>query len=327
MASLTPKKALLYESLFSPVGDDNAKCNTCGKVLVSRDGNISGLWRHLNFNHKEKYNEFEKKKKELEESRKTKRPAQGGDAGPAPKKAKEDFFKNPSDMDRDLDRRFHEALISHMAETCTPFHQYGESFQQLISVANKRIKVKSRFTLSRIITRKAEEVRHEIATIIASVLDDLLSLGFTSDLWTSRALCNSNIPGIPDPGNSQDFPGIPGNTVLQFPSRKSGMEFFTLIPVPENGNGIFIPVPVPENWIGIFHLDSRSRKMGMEFAISRSRSRSPKVIPAHGCCPRGNFSHLIPFLFLKASLTCSINRALLYADSVFEANGSFEIDI
>merc|ERR1719367_2497088 len=75
-----------------------------------------------------------------------------------------------------------------------------------------------------------------------------------------RALCNSNIPGIPDPGNSQDFPGIPGNTVLQFPYRKSGMEFFTLIPVPENGNGIFIPVPVPENWIGIFHLDSRSRK-------------------------------------------------------------------
>lgn len=123
----------------------------------------------LNFNHKEKYNEFEKKKKELEESRKTKRPAQGGDAGPAPKKAKEDFFKNPSDMDRDLDRRSHEALISHMAETCTPFHQYGESFQQLISVANKRIKVKSRFTLSRMITRKAEEVRHEIATIIASV--------------------------------------------------------------------------------------------------------------------------------------------------------------
>ena len=28
-----------------------------------------------------------------------------------------------------------------------------------------------------------------------------------------------------------------------------GMEFFTLIPVPENGNGIFITVPVPENWI------------------------------------------------------------------------------
>ena len=202
---------------------------------MSRDGNISGLWRHLNFNHKEKYNEFEKKKKELEESRKTKRPAQGGDAGPAPKKAKEDFFKNPSDMDRDLDRRFHEALISHMAETCTPFHQYGESFQQLISVANKRIKVKSRFTLSRMITRKAEEVRHEIATIIASVLDDLLSLGFTSDLWTSRALCNSNIPGIPDPGNSREYRP---------------------------------PIPVPKVGNGICHSHSRSRKWEWNFPFA-----------------------------------------------------------
>ena len=53
--------------VFSHQGDDNAKCNTCGKVLVSRDGNISGLWRHLNFNHKEMYNEFEKKKKELKD--------------------------------------------------------------------------------------------------------------------------------------------------------------------------------------------------------------------------------------------------------------------
>ena len=247
MASLTPKKALLYGSLFSPVGDDNAKCNTCGKVLVSRDGNKSGLWRHLNFNHKEKYNEFEKKKKELEESRKTKRPAQGGDAGPAPKKAKEDFFKNPSDMDRDLDRRFHEALISHMAETCTPFHQYGESFQQLISVANKRIKVKSRFTLSRMITRKAEEVRHEIATIIASVLDDLLSLGFTSDLWTSRALCNSNIPGILDPGNSR--------------------EYRPPIPVPKVGNGIFHSHSRSRKWEWNFHSRSRSRKLDWNFPL------------------------------------------------------------
>merc|ERR1712226_1312887 len=44
------------------------------------------------------------------------------------------------------------------------------------------------------------------------------------------------------------IPGIPGNTGLQFPSRKSGMEFSTPIPVPEKGNGIFITVPVPKNW-------------------------------------------------------------------------------
>ena len=43
------------------------------------------------------------------------------------------------------------------------------------------------------------------------------------------------------------IPGILGNTGLQFSSRKSGMEFATRIPIPENGNGIF-------------HLHSRSRK-------------------------------------------------------------------
>merc|ERR1712243_329974 len=55
------------------------------------------------------------------------------------------------------------------------------------------------------------------------------------------------------------------------------------------------PIPVPKFGNGIFHSHSRSRKwewnfmefsfpfpkMGVEFAISRSRS--PKVIPAHGC--------------------------------------------
>ena len=96
------------------------------------------------------------------------------------------------------------------------------------------------------------------------------------------------------------IPGIPGNTGLQFPSRKSGMEFATRIPVPENGNGIFhlhsrsrkwewslplafpfpkmgmefsIFIPVPEDRNGIFlgisqefHGNSRSRKWGMEFS-------------------------------------------------------------
>ena len=48
------------------------------------------------------------------------------------------------------------------------------------------------------------------------------------------------------------IPGIPGNIGLQFPSRKSGMEFSTPNPVPENGNGIF-------------HSHSRSRKWEWNF--------------------------------------------------------------
>merc|ERR1712018_814402 len=61
------------------------------------------------------------------------------------------------------------------------------------------------------------------------------------------------IPGIPR--ISREFSGIHGNTVLQFPSRKSGMEFFTLIPVPENGNGI------------LWNFHSRSRKLDWNFPL------------------------------------------------------------
>merc|ERR1712074_446228 len=61
-------------------------------------------------------------------------------------------------------------------------------------------------------------------------------------MGTSRALCNSNIQGIPDPGNSQDFPGIPGNS----------REYRPPIPVPKVGNGIF-------------HSHSRSRKWEWNF--------------------------------------------------------------
>jgi len=106
-------------------------------------------------------------------------------------------------------------------------------------------------------------------------------------------------------------------------SRKLEMEFSNCIPVPKIGNGIFISVPVseirelnyslsgipdPENCEWNFHFSSCSRKLGMEFStltrvpenwesnfplafpipklvngIFHSRSRSPKVIPAHPC--------------------------------------------
>ena len=55
------------------------------------------------------------------------------------------------------------------------------------------------------------------------------------------------IPGIPDPGNSRPE-SREWNFSLSFPFPKMGMEFFTLIPVPENGNGV------------LWNFHSRSRK-------------------------------------------------------------------
>ena len=46
-----------------------------------------------------------------------------GDGNPGtPKRPREDFFKAQA-FDKDLDERFHRALIAHIAETCTSFKQ------------------------------------------------------------------------------------------------------------------------------------------------------------------------------------------------------------
>ena len=111
----------------------------------------------------------------------------GGEAGGPLKKPRADFF-NPQFVDKDLDAKFHEALIEHITETCTSFRQYGESFQNVINVISKRVKVKSPRTLSRMVDGSAEEVLKEVTSIFRTVREDLVSIGFTSDLWTSRSL-------------------------------------------------------------------------------------------------------------------------------------------
>ena len=72
----------------------------------------------------------------------------------------------------------------------------------MIGVLSKRVKVKHPTTLSRMVDKNADVVLKEITNIIRSstflyyisinyirsVKDDLVSLGFTSDLWTSRSL-------------------------------------------------------------------------------------------------------------------------------------------
>ena len=104
----------------------------------------------------------------------------------AKKKPKEDFFKPP--VDAELSERFHKELIKHIAQTCTSFQQYGKSFQRVIDVLTKRVKVKHPNTLSRMVDKEADELMEDITAIIKTVKADLVSLGFTTDLWTSRAL-------------------------------------------------------------------------------------------------------------------------------------------
>ena len=188
LASTKTNQDILFEFFFNKLEEGKASCKTCGRHLVTLYGNSTGLVRHLDTNHRALLANFEEKKKQRDETRKRKTPS-AGHKNPSPKRQKEDFFKKPTEVDKELDTKFHDALISHIAKTCTSFNQYsGNSFQKVISVANRRIKVKSRHSLSRLTEKKADQVRDDIAAILLSVKDELCSIGLTTDLWTSLAL-------------------------------------------------------------------------------------------------------------------------------------------
>ena len=56
-----------------------------------------------------------------------------------------------------------------------------------MNIANNKIRLKDQTTYSRMTTAKAVEVSKDITDIIETVKPDIQSVGFTTDLWTSRA--------------------------------------------------------------------------------------------------------------------------------------------
>ena len=87
-----------------------------------------------------------------------------------------------------LSHQFDDALIEFAAEAKVPFSVFGsESFKKLIKVANKGIVVKHRTTYSRMIASKAKKVLQDVQDVIVSLKDSIVSVSFTTDIWTSRA--------------------------------------------------------------------------------------------------------------------------------------------
>jgi ABC-type Fe3+-citrate transport system substrate-binding protein len=80
-----------------------------------------------------------------------------------------------------------EAVVSFIAETGTAFRVVGQpSFKNLMNVANNRVQLKDSKTYSRMTGVKAQEISKEINDIVQTVKDDLCSVGFTTDIWTSQ---------------------------------------------------------------------------------------------------------------------------------------------
>ena len=186
MAESSGVKGSLVWNYFTKTTDNKAKCNTCGKELASTSGSTSSLARHLESKHREEFATY-LKAKETREKEKNQGKRKKDDIDGPPKKQARISFATPAN-DQALQEQFNSALMDHIAENQCPFSQFGtDSFKHMITVANKKIQVPHPSTLSRMATTKAKNVLGQVCDILAAVKPDLLSVCYTTDLWTSRA--------------------------------------------------------------------------------------------------------------------------------------------
>ena len=189
MSTPTSNKSLLWNH-FDKTDTGKGKCRVCKKELATSGGNTTGLARHLETHHKAQWKSYSKEKDDRDAEKAAERKRKGEPSDKESKRPKGDFFKpNVNPHDKVVEEEFHDLLIDHIADTCTSFGQYGgASFQKLVSCLNRKVKVKHPSTLSRMAGKKAAQCRKDISAVIRAVKPGLLCLGFTTDLWTSRAM-------------------------------------------------------------------------------------------------------------------------------------------
>lgn len=171
-------------TFFEKKDNGKAECKECKSLIVCTGGTTSGLIKHLKSKHKENHDEYLKSKDAKEAENANKRKSRTGQS---------DGLKQPRlDFglpDANLTKKVDEAVVNFLAETGTAFRVVGQpSFKKLMNIANPKIKLKDPRTYSRMTSAKADEISKDITDIIETVKDDLYSVAFTTDLWTSRAL-------------------------------------------------------------------------------------------------------------------------------------------
>ena len=91
-------------------------------------------------------------------------------------------------MTKAKQKDFDDALVSFVAETGVSFNVLGtDSFKELIGVANRQLNVKDPRTYSRKVDAASRSVLSRVSDILSAVKSTIPSVGFTSDMWTSRA--------------------------------------------------------------------------------------------------------------------------------------------
>ena len=189
MAAAQQHNRSLIWNYFEKLESGKAKCKQkdCGKELACSSGQTTSLARHLEAKHKKEHAEYlEAKSIKDREREELKRKNTDNSSHSQQMKQAKLSFKSPG-VDVELQKKFNDALIEHIAENHCSFSQFGsQSFASLINVANKKLTIPHPTTLSRMASFKAKTVLSQVCDIIAAVKQDLLSVCFTTDLWTSR---------------------------------------------------------------------------------------------------------------------------------------------
>ena len=135
--------------------------------------------------------EYLKKQEEIDKKKgatNLKRPAEDpADLRPFMKQTRLDFGAKEATKAKQKD--FDDALVSfQFSVTGVSFNVLGsESFKELIGVANRQLDVKDPRTYSRKVDGASRSVLSRVSDILSAVKSTIPSVGFTSDMWTSRA--------------------------------------------------------------------------------------------------------------------------------------------
>ena len=187
--------SLLWEYFVKAEGG-TATCKKCLKTFQTKSGNTSSLRKHLQSMHKEQFVkivEDEKVRKEKsEEAKNEKRDnSVGADQGTSKMKQPRLDFSDRSEKypnTSEKQKKFDHAIVDFLADTFIPFNVTGQdSFKKLFNIADKRLAVKDRTTYSRMVDDSSKNILSQVCRIIAHEKDNILSVGLTTDLWTSRS--------------------------------------------------------------------------------------------------------------------------------------------
>ena len=165
-----------------------ARCKHCPKEVSTPGGTTSGMKKHLG-THPKEMEEYLKKQEEIERKKgaiNPKRPAEDqGDSRPL-KQTRLDF--GAKEVTKAKQKDFDDALVNFVAETGVSFNVLGtDSFKEMIGVANRQLDVKDPRTYSRKVDGASRSVLSRVTDIQSAVKSTIPSVGFTSDMWTSRA--------------------------------------------------------------------------------------------------------------------------------------------